>query len=171
MNVGTLQTNGGGATDRPDRYTSSTTAIGNFASLELNGPNGATPQTLTMGYLDQNGVSRTSNPVTIPAGGGDRQINFTPPLFCVPLLTGHGITKVESLQFNVGSGSAGTYDVFMGHLLSYIPLPVQNVPVHMEGLLQGFNLPYVFNSACLSFIEIPNGTNSAYNGQLSFAAG
>jgi hypothetical protein len=153
----------------PSRYLG-TASKGNFAFLEVTTALGATAQNMTMTYVDQDGNSAEAAPaLAMVASSAVTRIPHTP--WYVPLNTGDtGVQRVTRIQMSAGN-TAGASNVVIGHTLAFLPCPVANQMMILDGINSAFNLVQVQNGACLSFIECKGvGSATGYYGQIIMVA-
>lgn len=155
--VNTSQQNINGS---PSRYLG-TSSKGNFAFLEVTTALGATAQTMTMTYVDQDGNAAEAAPaIAMIASSAATRIPHNP--WFIPLNAGDtGVQRVTRIQFSAGN-TAGLSNVVIGRALAFLPCPVANFPTIVDGINSAFNLVQVQNNACLAFIEC-KGVASATN--------
>jgi hypothetical protein len=149
----------------PSRYLGSESK-GNFAFLEVTTALGATAQNLTMTYVDQDGNAAEAAPaLAMVASSAVTRIPHAP--WYVPLNSGDtGLQRVTRIQMSAGN-TAGVSNVVVGHTLAFMPCPVANQMMIVDGINSAFNLVQIQNGACLSFIECKGvGTATGYYGQV-----
>jgi hypothetical protein len=168
----------------PTRYqaTTSTTADyagGNFLSLQVTGTalaNTAHNWTVCQ-YTDQDG--NTGNSLPSFAGNPGAVATITDRLdmpngtWFAPLVSGDsGIQKLTQMQCSA-LVATGSLDFVLGHPLAWMPSPLVNTGVLIDGINSAFNLTRVFDSACLTFLEIQRAATTAvqYGGYIQTVAG
>jgi hypothetical protein len=164
------------AANVPTRYQDAT-AAGNFISGDVSVVLPAASNTATFDYVDQGGVNTTSPAVNLLTGAVVGTIVLTTPNWFVPLDPAD--TGVRALQnsanaINLSAAYAsGEVCWFIGHPLMYIPIPVANLPVIIDGINSAFNLVQVLVNACMTLLELPTGTVTAttYWGSLTLVSG
>jgi hypothetical protein len=166
------------AANVPTRYQTAALAPGNFFSGEVTTVlPGATP-TITIDYVDQDGNNVTSPALsTIYSAAAVNTVPFTAPNWFVPLDPAD--TGLRSLQnsanaVNLSAAMAsGVVTWFIGHPLMWIPQPVANSAVIIDGINSAFNLERVYDDACIAFLEIAKGATGATNywGSLTLVSG
>lgn len=154
----------------PTRYTT-TASPGTFAFLEVTTTLGGTASNLTFQYTDQAGGSAENAP-TVAMVVSASVTRIPHASWFIPLNSGDtGLRTVTNLTLSA-SMTAGVSNVVMGKPLAWIPQPVANSMVVMDGINSAFNLVQVLDGACLSFIEL-KGVSSAttYTGAMTLVAG
>ena len=172
FHAGSVQHNTTGAqavSGVPTRY-ATTTSGGNFAFLEVTTVLGATAQTVTMTYVDQDGnTAEAAAALTVIASSAVTRIPHTP--YFIPLnATDIGLRNITNLAFS--AASTGVSNIVIGHPLAFLPNSVANVPQIVDGINSAFNLVKVVNGACIAMLDI-RGTASAttYTGQVILVSG
>ena len=148
----------------PSRYLG-TDSKGNFAFLEVTTANASTAQTLTMTYVDQDGNAAEAAPaLTMIASAAVTRIPHTP--WFIPLNTGDtGLRRVTQIQFS--AARTGVSNLVIGRTLAFLPCPIANQMMIVDGINSAFNLVRIQNEACLAFIECKGvGTATGYYGQI-----
>lgn len=90
----------------------------------------------------------------------------------IPLAAGDvGIKALTQMQCSA-LVATGTVDFVVGHPIAFFPCPVANMVCIVDGINTAFNLTYVYDNACLSFLEMPKPAASAvnYSGQITVVA-
>jgi hypothetical protein len=154
----------------PTRYTL-TAAKGNFAFLEVTTQLSNTAHNITVTYVDQDGntAEAAAALAAIPASVVTR-IPHVP--YYIPLNSGDtGMRNVTNITMSAAL-AAGVSNLVMCHPLAWLPCPVANSMMVMDGINSAFNLVEVKTGACLAFLEI-KGVASAttYNGQVILVSG
>lgn len=164
------------AANVPTRY-QDTTAAGSFISGDVSVVLPAASNTATFDYVDENGGASTTPAVALLTGAVVGTIVLTTPNWFVPLAAGDMGVRALSNSANAVNLSAayasGEVCWFLGHPLMYIPIPVANLPVIIDGINSAFNLAKVLVNACLALLELPTGTTNAttYWGSLTLVSG
>lgn len=163
-------TSGQTVTGVPTRY-ATTTSPGVFAFLETTAALGATAQTITMTYTDQDGNAAQAAPaLAIVASAVINRIPHSP--YFIPYTAGDtGIRTITNLAFSAAN-TIGTSNIVMGRRYCLIPQPVANSMVVLDGINSAFNFKEVLAGACIAFLEI-KGVSSAtsYTGTIDMCAG
>lgn len=156
------------AVNVPTRYQTAALAPGNFFSGEVTTVLPAATPTITLDYVDQDGNNVTGPALsTIFSAAAVNTVPFTAPNWFYPLDPAD--TGLRSLQnsanaINLSAAMAsGVVTWFIGHPLAYIPMPLANTPVILDGINSAFNLARVYDNAHLSFMEISKGATTATN--------
>lgn len=156
------------AANPPTRYQTAALAPGNFFSGEVTTVLPAATPTITLDYVDQDGNNVTGSALsTIASAAAVNTVPFTAPNWFYPLASTD--TGLRSLQnsanaINLSAAMAsGVVSWFIGHPLSFIPMPTANQPVLIDGINSAFNLTRIYDDACLSFMELFKGATTATN--------
>jgi hypothetical protein len=159
--VNTAQTINGS----PSRYLG-TESKGNFAFLEVTTLLGATAHNLTMTYVDQDGNSaEAATALAVIVSSAATRIPHTP--WFVPLSAGDtGIRRITQVQFSASS-TAGVSNAVIGHPIAFIPCPIANSAMIVDGINSAFSLVQIKNDACPALLEIKGvATATNYTGQV-----
>lgn len=151
----------------PSRYLG-TGSYGNFAFLEPTTALGATAQTMTMTYIDGDGNGPKAAPaLSMIASSVVTRIPHVP--WFIPLQPGdvhRSLRRVTQIQFSAAN-SAGLSNIVIGRSLAFIPCPVANTMMIVDGINSAFNFAQVQSGACLALIECKGvGTATNYTGQM-----
>lgn len=166
------------AANPPTRYQSAGTAPGNFISGEVTTVLPAATPTVTFDYVDEGGANTTGPALsTIASAAAVNTIPFTGPNWFYPLDPAD--TGVISLQnsanaVNLSAAMAsGVVTWFIGHPLAFVPVPLANTPVILDGINSAFNLQRIYDDACVTFLEISKSATTATNwwGQITMVSG
>ena len=156
------------AANVPTRYQTAALAPGNFFSGEVTTVLPAATPTITLDYVDQDGNNVTGPALsTIYSAAAVNTIPFTAPSWFYPLDPAD--TGLRSLQnsanaINLSAAMAsGVVTWFIGHPLMFVPMPLANTPVIIDGINSAFNLSRVYDDACLCFLELSKGATTATN--------
>lgn len=156
------------AANPPTRYQTAALAPGNFFSGEVTTVLPAATPTITLDYVDQDGNNVTGPAFsTIFSAAAVSTVPLTAPSWFYPLDPAD--TGLRSLQnsanaINLSAAMAsGVVTWFIGHPLAYIPMPLANTPVILDGINSAFNLQRVYDNACLCFLELSKGATTATN--------
>ena len=128
-----------------NRYTG-TDAIGNQIWVEIYVSVGATPQTLTVTYTNENGVQHTTS-VSL---GGNAQLRQTMTIRPVALVSGdRGVRSVDSIQLSGSTSTAGNYGITIVRPLAYVGFGA-TIGVGTSDLVSGpLGLVEIATNACL----------------------
>jgi len=156
------------AANVPTRYQTAALAPGNFFSGEVTTVLPAATPTITLNYVDQDGNSVTGSALsTIFSAAAVSTVPFTAPSWFYPLAsTDTGLRSLQNSANAIDLSAAmasGVVTWFIGHPLAFIPMPLANTPVILDGINSAFNLQRVYDDACLSFMEISKGAVTATN--------
>lgn len=150
--------------------------------LTYAGAVGATAQTITMSYTDQDGNTGQTMPVTVAmtassvlghiGHSGTAANNYGPFL---PLASGdYGMRNVASVKFDVASGSAGAFALVLARPLIQIPVTTASVLSERDLLNQLPSLPRVIDDACLTWLYFAGAATAAssnFYGSVEFGWG
>ncbi|MBI4460721.1 MAG: hypothetical protein HY648_11780 [Acidobacteria bacterium] len=127
-------------------------------------------------YLDEGG-----NASTLPSLAGNpgavativHRLDMPVGTWFAPLASGdRGVQALTQMQCSA-LVATGLLDFVIGHPIAWMPIPIVNLICIVDGINTAFNLTRVFDSACLSFLEITKPATSAttYNGSISIVSG
>ena len=155
----------------PTRYTTTTSdAAGNFAFLEVTNALGTTAHTVTMRYRDQAGNAAESAPaLTVVVSSAANRIPHAS--FFIPLNAADtGLCLFD--QFTMSAVNTNTSNCVIGHPLCFIPQPVANAGVIIDGINSAFNLVTIKTDACLAFLRFAS-TNAVetFMGSVTLVSG
>lgn len=156
-------------TGTPNRYTG-TSSPGNFAFLEVTSALGTTAHNLTMTYVDQSGnAAEAAAALAMVTSSAVTRIPHTP--WFVPLNSGDsGLRNVTNIAFS--AVSSGTSAIVLGHALAFLPQPVANSWVVLDGINSAFSMVRVLDNACIAFLELKGvATATTYHGHLILVSG
>ena len=81
----------------------------------------------------------------------------------VPLIAGDtGIKALSQMQCSA-LVATGVLDFVIGHPLAWFPCPLANVGCMFDGINTAFNLVRIFDSACMSLLEVSAPATTATN--------
>ncbi|MFI5043107.1 MAG: hypothetical protein ACHQNA_14885, partial [Acidimicrobiales bacterium] len=157
----------------PTRYSTSGTAQGNFIFLEVFSTLGTTAHNVSFNYTDDQGNARTGATVqAVVVSSTAGRIPITPnPFYFWPINGGdRGVQAITRVVLS--AVSSGTSNAVLGHPIAFIPQPVANSMVVMEGVGSALGLVPIAAGAALAFLEI-KGVASAttYAGMATVASG
>lgn len=139
-----------------DRYTG-TESVGNQIWLEIYTIIGSTARTVTVNYVNQDGVSKTT-PATSIGGTGLREVQR---LIQIPLAAGDsGVRSVTDLTLSASTATAGDFGVVIGHPLVVMPLglvgtgSVRDLVAGLPGIME------IKSNACLALQWLANTTTA-----------
>lgn len=162
----------------PTRYQSTTTTDpdyvgGNFLFVETQTTLSATAHNwTTCTYLDQGGNSSTLPSIT--GNSASTAGNVDQPIYkwFAPLAVGD--TGIQALtQMQCSASVTGASNFVIGHPLAWMVHPITTQIAMFDFINANFNLPRVFDDACLALLEPtrPSTTAAVYNGHLVLVAG
>lgn len=154
----------------PTRY-ATTTSPGTFAFPEVTTSIGATPANITLQYTDQAGNAAENAPaIALSVSSVARRIPLT--TWFIPLNSGDtGLRTITNVTVSALMG-AGVMNIAMGKPLAFIPQPVANSMVVMDGINSAFNLVQILSDSCLSFLELKGvSAASTYTGTQVLVSG
>lgn len=153
-----------------------TTSKGTFITVFVTTALGAGTPTLTLTYMDQDGnTAEAAAAQTIVGSAIARRFPFAASVgngWFIPLNSGDtGVRKLTNSDLS--ATSTGNIDLVLGKPLVWIPTPVANQGVIIDGINSMINLVKIVDNACLAFMEINKGATTAtsYNGQIILASG
>lgn len=163
----------------PTRYQSTTGtaadyAGGNFLFVEVQTVLPATAHNWTVcTYTNQAGSSATLPSLTGNSSAIVQRLDHPTNQFFAPLATGDiGVQTLTQMQCSAAVAT-GAINFVIGHPIAWMPTPIANMVCVMDGVFTAFNLTRVFDSACLSFLEVvkPSATATTYTGTFQTVAG
>lgn len=157
-------------TGTPTRYNATTTAPGNFFFLECTNTLGSTAHTILINYTDNAGnAAENSGTTTIVVSSTAGRVPHAQ--FFVPInVADTGFLNVTACTFS--AVSSGTSNAVIGHAISFIPQPVAQVGVVLDGINSAFNLTEVKTDACLALLELKGvASASTYTGSVILVSG
>lgn len=164
----------------PSRYQSTTggaidSAEGNFLFVECTTVLAATAHNwTTCTYTDQSGNTGVTLPsLTGNSGNIVNRLDHPTGQWFAPLAGGDtGIKNLTQMQCSAAVAT-GAINFVIGHPLMIVPCPIANFVQPIDGVLGFFGLNRIFDSACLSFLEITKSATGAttYVGTFDGVAG
>lgn len=159
----------------PSRYQDSS-AAGTVLTGEVTTVLPASSPTVTFAYIDQGGNNTTSPANTIRSAAA---VNSSPfPLGQWFAQIDSADTGIRAFQNNANgidlsaAMASGVVTWILAHPLAFIPIPVANAPVILDGINSAMNLVRVYDSACLAFLEIKGATTATnWYGNLTICSG
>lgn len=138
---------------------------------------GGTPGTYQVTYMDQDGNTDEANTAaSLVAASIARRFPFAASVgngWFLPFNAGDtGARKLTQITQSVSTGT-GQIDVGLSKPICWIPIPIANIPVIIDGIRGAFNLSKIEDGACLCLYEINKGptTATSYNGQIILCSG
>lgn len=164
----------------PTRYTSQTSSDpdyigGNFLFVEVGATQlaGTAHNWTTCLYTDQGGASSTLPSLTGNAGAIVDRLDHPLNQWYAPLETGDvGVKALTQMQCSA-SVATGLINFVIGHPIAWMPVPINNLCCVVDGINTAFALARIFDSACLSFLEVmkPSTNATTYTGTFTTVAG
>ncbi|UOF80954.1 hypothetical protein [Caudoviricetes sp.] len=115
-------------------------------------------------YTDQDGNAAVVLPTTAGVSacvvGGVDIVASTPGWF-LPLASGDTGIKALTAMTCSALVATGTIDFVIGHPIAFFPCPIANMICTFDGINTAFNLQFIFDNACLSFMEMPKPATTA----------
>ncbi len=147
-----------------------TTGAGVQMFAEVTTGLGATPQTMTIIYVDQDGNTGATTTLAPTASAAANRIPQTG--FFIPLAAGDtGVRSITSVQFG-GSMGAGALALALVRPIIDIPIQVASMAVERNAVLHTPRLFQVIDDAALSFLLFAGTTSSGtIVGRVSSVAG
>lgn len=151
-------------------------SIGNVVILEISVTLGATAHTWSFKYKDDNdNTAEASGAVTGVSGAVTPRLDVaaSQPFFAALNSGDLGASKLTSFTWSTASLTVGAGQLVLAHPLLFIPQPVANQMVIIDGINSAFNLVRVYDSACLSFLELWKNATTAtnYQGTINLVSG
>lgn len=159
----------------PTRYQDAT-AAGAFIHAFVTTALGGTVGTYQITYTDEGGSSQANTAASLVTSAIARRFPFAASVgngWFLPLASGDvGVRKITAITQSVGTGT-GVIDVGTSKPLVWIPVPIANIPVIIDGIRGAFNLSRIVDGACLAFMEVNKSATTAtsYNGQIILCSG
>lgn len=165
----------------PTRYQSVVTTDpdfcgGSFLFVEVGGTQlAATAHNWTVcQYTDQDGnATQTLPSLTGNSAGIIWRLDHPTGQWFAPLASGdYGIKVLTQMQCSA-SVATGVINFVIGHPLAWVPIPIVNLVMPIDGLRSAFNLVRILDNACISFLEVmkPATSATAYTGTFTTAWG
>ena len=125
-------------------------------------------------YTDQSGNTGATLPtLTGNSAAIIHRLDHPVGQWFAPLAAGDiGILNLTQMQCSA-LVATGLINFVIGHPIAWMPIPLVNLVCIVDGINTAFNLTRVFDSACLSFLEItkPAASAATYNGSISIVSG
>lgn len=148
---------------------------GNFVFPEVRATIANTAHNWTVcQYTNQAGTTAQSIPsiAGIAAATNVNIIDLLLGNWFMPLASGDvGVKALTQMQCSSAT-LTGTVQFVVGHPIAFLACPVANMVCVADGINSAFNFARVYDSACLTFIEMPKPTTTAatYSGQIMVVA-
>lgn len=144
-----------------------TDGVGVMVAIEVYTQIGATPQTATISYTNQDGTAGRSGTISIPANALANE--FIGPM---TLQAGDtGVLSVQTVTLGGSTGTAGNFGVTLYYILATIPYSA-NTFEERDQVLQLQNLPELKTDSCLSLLTYATTTATGLqSGEVGMAAG
>lgn len=156
------------------RYASYPATVGNFAFMEVQSALAATAHNNTITYRDENNNTAEAAPACAGVSGAiAKRFDHVANQWFIPLNGNDaGITQLTQYQCSAAVAS-GAMNLVVGHPLCFIPFPVANYMVVMDGINSAFNFVRVEDGACVAMIEYMKAATTAttYAGQIVMVSG
>lgn len=128
---------------------------GVYAAVEVSSTMGAGTPTLTVGYINTSGQSKTGTnwyPTASSAAAGT--------FFPINLAAGDkGVQRVTSIKLS-STWTSGTIHVVLYRVIARLDLATPNYPNAIDSLTGGF--PRIYDDSVLTMFHIPGATSSSY---------
>jgi hypothetical protein len=124
-------------------------------------------------YKDQAGVASTLPSLAGWSAAIVHRLDMPVSTWFAPLETGdRGVQCLTQMQCSA-LVATGLLDFVIGHPIAWMPVPIVNLICITDGINTAFSLTRIFDSACLSFLEItkPAANAAAYNGSVCVVSG
>lgn len=147
---------------------------GNFLFIECVTALAATAHNWTVcTYNDQGNAASTLPSLTGNSGNIAARIDHPTGQWFAPLASGDdGIKALTQMQCSA-LVATGSINFVIGHPIAIFPCPITNLMIPYDGISGAFQLTRIFDSACLTFLEVTKGATTAttYNGQITTVSG
>lgn len=161
----------------PSRYQSSTSTDpnysgGNFLFVEVGGTAlAATAHNWTTClYTDQDGNTGATLPsLTGNSGAIVRRLDHPTSQWFAPLASGDtGIKALTQMQCSAAVAT-GVINFVMGHAIAFLPCPVANLLIPVDGMRSALKMTRIFDDAALALLEMtkPATTATNYSGTIA----
>lgn len=155
------------------RYVTAGTSPGNFAFMETVSALSNTAHTHTITYVDNagNGAEASAAMTGINSCIAKR-LDHSLGGWSIPLNAGDSGFQDITIYANSASVT-GAQALVVGHPLAFMPVFLANRYEVMDGINSAFNLPRIYDDACLALLEVAKSATTAtsYSGQLILVAG
>ena len=173
-------------TGAPSRYTNTSSSAADSAAGNFMFPSipttvlPATAHTYPVGtatpagnvYTNSAGTATRLMPVATGINScAIHQVDITLGNWFLPLQAGDlGVQKITNVQMT--AVATGTVDMVIAHPIAYFPCPIAYLTCIVDGVNTAFNLEFVFDNACLSFMEMPKPATGAttYSGMITLVS-
>ena len=153
----------------PARY-QDTTAAGTFITLEVTAALGTTAHNCTITYMDQDGnTAEAGTAQSVIVSAAVNRLALTNWFY----LLNSGDTGARKVT-NIAMSAVNTNNsqLVLGHPLVWIPQPVANSMIVLDGINSCFSLVRVLVDACLAFMSLQaTGTATTYQGNIIMVSG
>ncbi len=161
--------------NRPSRYQTTSLAPSNFLAGEVTTALSATAHNLTITYVDDAGnTAEAASAYAAPVSAAANRLPLVSPNWFLPLNAGdRGLRYLTNIAQSTITSVTGISNFFIGHPLAFLACPIANLLMPFDLIYKKFGPRRVYDSACLSFLEMPKTATTAttYNGMLNFVAG
>lgn len=153
----------------PTRYTG-TASANSFITLEVTSTLGSTAHNATITYVDDQGnTAEAGSAQAVTASSVANRLPFA-SWFYVLNSPDKGARNATNIAFS--AVSSGTSQIVQGMPIMFIPQPVANAMVVMDGINSAFNLKEIKTGACLTFMSLQGtATATTYTGMIVLVAG
>jgi hypothetical protein len=158
----------------PTRYQNGTGTAedyigGSFIMPTVTATLNSTAHNWTVTYTNQASVSN-SNTATAVASAAIGQVDVVTKWF-LPLVSGDiGVKNIT--QLTCSASVTGSITFVIGHPIAFFPNSIAGAVTMLDGTYTAFNLPRVYDNACLAFLDTGKQITTAqlYTGMLQFLA-
>lgn len=164
----------------PTRYTNQTTTASDYIGGNFCFP--MNPTTILAAtahnwtvcqYTDDAGNTANSFPsIAGVSGCVVGGVDLAAGSWFMPLASGDvGVKALTQMQCSA-LVATGTISFVVAHPIAFMPCPVANMICVVDGINTAFNLQFIFDNACLSFMEMPKPATTAttYSGMITAVA-
>jgi hypothetical protein len=162
----------------PTRYQNTTAGAadyigGNFMFIETATALGASAHNWTVcQYKNQANSTQSLPSVTGVASTVVGRLDMPTGTWFAPLASGDiGVKAITQMQCS--ASNTGVVNFCIGHPIAFMPCLIANSVTQIDGLNTAFNLTRIFDSACLSFLDICRSaaTSTTWTGNVTMCAG
>lgn len=162
------------ANNRPTRYQTAGTAPGNFVASEVTTA-GTTAHTMTLTYVDQDNntaEANTAESVDATAVAG-RHKGVAGSWFWTLNAGDTGARYLTTVAQSTITSVTGITNIWIGHPLCFVPIPIANVPFIFDGINSAFNLTRIYDDACLTFYtpRVVSAATITHTGMIKLVSG
>jgi hypothetical protein len=133
------------------RYAGASSA-GNIMFYEIHSALGATPRTLTVEYINNNGITTSST--VVMGGTGFSEATRAQP---IGLAAGNkGVSAVTRVKLDTGTGAVGNFAIVIARPLAWLPVSQAGATGWRDFTTGLPAIPEILPNACLALLWMPN---------------